>query len=78
MYDKDFDKWPTATEIVEIITRWLDEIDQEDDNEIKKQIFEANKVKPEPIESKHENNYYSSKLINTNQINSMMYDLMIS
>ncbi|RIB16825.1 kinase-like domain-containing protein [Gigaspora rosea] len=34
--DKEFNKRPTATEINEIITRWLDEIDQEDDNEIKK------------------------------------------
>ncbi|RIB09999.1 kinase-like domain-containing protein, partial [Gigaspora rosea] len=32
--DKDFDKRPTAKEIIEIITRWLDEINQDDDNEI--------------------------------------------
>ncbi|RIB23852.1 kinase-like domain-containing protein [Gigaspora rosea] len=38
--DKDFDKRPTATEIIEMITRWLGEIDQEGDNEIKNQILE--------------------------------------
>ncbi|RIB05704.1 kinase-like domain-containing protein [Gigaspora rosea] len=47
--DKEFNKRPTATEIIAIVTRWLNEIDQEDDNEIKKQFFEDDKINPEPI-----------------------------
>ncbi|RIB22153.1 kinase-like domain-containing protein [Gigaspora rosea] len=57
--DKDFDKRPTATEINEIITRWLDEIDQEDDNEIKKQFLEDDKIKPEPIKQIHSHDVYT-------------------
>ena len=62
--------------IVNIVDHWLDKMNQ-DDNEIKNQILEADKVKPELIESKHENNYYSSKLINTNPIDSKLQDLTI-
>ncbi|RIB22157.1 hypothetical protein C2G38_2076365, partial [Gigaspora rosea] len=63
--DKEFNKRPTATEINETITRWLDEIDQEDDNEIKKQILEANKIKPEPIKQIYSHNVYTSKIYET-------------
>ena len=65
--DKEFDKRPTATEIIEIITRWLDEIDQEDDNEIKKQILEANRIKPEPNKQIHSHDVYTSKIYETNK-----------
>ncbi|CFW93320.1 putative Non-specific protein-tyrosine kinase [endosymbiont DhMRE of Dentiscutata heterogama] len=63
--DKDFDKRPTATEIVEIIARWLDEMDQEDDNEIKKQFLEVNRIKPEPIKQIHSQDVYDSDIYDT-------------
>ncbi|RIB00494.1 hypothetical protein C2G38_2129797, partial [Gigaspora rosea] len=51
--------------IIEIITRWLDEIDQENDNEIKKQILEANRFKPEPNKQIHSHDVYTSKIYDT-------------
>ncbi|CAG8807098.1 26897_t:CDS:1, partial [Gigaspora margarita] len=43
----------------------------------KKQILECDKIKPESVELKHPNDYYSSKLINTTQFDSKMQDLAI-
>ncbi|CAG8673522.1 8544_t:CDS:1, partial [Scutellospora calospora] len=50
------------------IIHWLDEITQDNNNESKKQILEADKVKPELIEPKHPNQIYTRKSIDSNQI----------
>ncbi|RIB00221.1 hypothetical protein C2G38_2235119 [Gigaspora rosea] len=63
--DKEFNKRPTATEIIDIITRWLYEIDQEDDNEIKNQFLEDDKIKPEPNKQIHSHEVYTSKIYHT-------------
>ena len=40
-------------------------MDQEDNNEIKKQFLDANKTKPEPIRQLHSQDAYTSKLYDT-------------
>ncbi|CAG8820663.1 3976_t:CDS:2, partial [Gigaspora margarita] len=39
-----------------------------DDDDIKNQILEAYKIKPEPVVPKNPKDYYSNKLINKNPI----------
>jgi len=75
--DNNPNKRLTATIIVNRVGYWLDEMNQ-GDNEIMKQILESDKVKPEQVELKHPNDYYSSKLMNTTQFDSKMQDLAIS
>ncbi|KAF0499721.1 calmodulin-dependent protein kinase [Gigaspora margarita] len=45
--DNDPNKRPTSAIIVNEVARWLDEMNQ-DDNDIKNRILEADKIKPEP------------------------------
>ncbi|KAF0517376.1 kinase-like domain-containing protein [Gigaspora margarita] len=66
--DEDVNKRPTATGIIEIITHWLDEMDQENDSEIKKQFLEADKIKSETIKQIHPQEMYTSKIYDTKKI----------
>ncbi|RIB15349.1 hypothetical protein C2G38_2192582 [Gigaspora rosea] len=63
--DHDPDKRPTAMMIANIVGYWFGEMNRVD-SEIQNQIFEADKIKPEPVKPKYLIYYYSSKLINTN------------
>ncbi|KAF0541983.1 kinase-like domain-containing protein [Gigaspora margarita] len=65
--DNDPDKRLTDAIIVNKVGHWLDETNRDDDD-IKNQILEAYKIKPEPVEPKNPKYYYSNKLINTNPI----------
>ncbi|RIB12624.1 kinase-like domain-containing protein [Gigaspora rosea] len=59
---------PDAFDVLNTITNWLNKISGSDDNEIKKQFLEADKViKTLPI-SKHPNEMYTSKIISTKLI----------
>ena len=70
MHGQDQNKRPTATDIAHIIGCWLYEMSQDDDSEIKNQFLEADKIKLNIESSKHPNDMYVSKSINTKEITS--------
>ncbi|KAF0441329.1 putative Non-specific protein-tyrosine kinase [Gigaspora margarita] len=67
--DPDPNKRPTATVICHRVGGWLDEMKQDDDdNEVKKQFFEADNIKPKLKSPIHPNDMYTSKSVNTRKI----------
>ncbi|KAF0441330.1 putative Non-specific protein-tyrosine kinase [Gigaspora margarita] len=69
--DPDLNKRPTATVICHRVGGWLDEMKQDDDddeNEVKRQFFEADNFKPKVKSSIHPKDLYTSKSINTRKI----------
>ncbi|RIB22195.1 kinase-like domain-containing protein [Gigaspora rosea] len=74
--DLDPQKRPTADNIWDILEEWNKSIESsDDDNEIKKQFLEADKViKSLPI-SKHPDEMYTSKIISTKSISKVIKNL---
>ncbi|CAG8691068.1 1266_t:CDS:1, partial [Cetraspora pellucida] len=68
----DQKKRPTATVLCNVIGYWLYEMSQDDDSEIKNQFLEADKIKLNIKSSKHPNDMYVSKPINTKEITSQI------
>ncbi|KAF0481159.1 putative Non-specific protein-tyrosine kinase [Gigaspora margarita] len=66
--EPDPNKRPTATNICYRVGYWLEEMEQDDDNEVKKQFLEVDIIKSETSELIHPNDMYASKLINTREI----------
>ncbi|CAG8684530.1 1432_t:CDS:1 [Cetraspora pellucida] len=66
--DSDPNERPTTTIISSRIVYWLDEIEQKNDNEIKKQFLEADNIVPKVETSIHPSYMYTRKLINTKRI----------
>ncbi|CAG8761861.1 5023_t:CDS:1, partial [Cetraspora pellucida] len=61
--NSDPNKRPIITIISSSIVYWLDAIEQDDDNEIKKQFLNADKIIPKLESSIHPRHMYTSKLI---------------
>ncbi|KAF0392363.1 putative Non-specific protein-tyrosine kinase [Gigaspora margarita] len=66
--ESDPNKRPTATNICHRVGYWLEEMEQDDDNETKKQFSEADNIKPKLKSPIHSNDMYTSKSINTKKI----------
>ncbi|RIB13924.1 kinase-like domain-containing protein [Gigaspora rosea] len=73
--NSDPQKRPSAQNVRDTIEDWLDKIASLDDNEIKKQFLDADKViKSLPI-PKHSDDMYTSKIISTKLISKAIKDL---
>ena len=76
--NSDPQKRPSALDIYSTISGWLREIASSNDNEIKKQFLDADKViKSLPI-PKHSDKIYTSKIISTKLISKAIKGIFIN